>query len=62
MVAEIWESRTGAWFGRIVDERTGSTVSKLYEAGSRGGVIATIVGLYQQAAFAFRDRVQPTEF
>ncbi len=62
MVAEIWESRTGAWFGRLVDEQTGSTQSKLFEAGSRGGVIASIATLYEQVAFAFRDRLNPTEF
>jgi len=62
MVAEIWESRSGSWFGRIVDERTGSSVSRLIESGSRGGVITTIATLYTHAAFAFRDRVQPTEF
>lgn len=61
-VAEIWESRTGAWFGRLVDERTGSIQSGLFESSSRGGVIATIIGLYEQVAFAFRDRLKPTEF
>lgn len=62
MVAEIWESRTGAWFGRLVDERTGSRESKLFESGSRGGVITNIAVLYEQVAFAFRDRLNPTEF
>lgn len=62
MVAEIWESRSGAWFGRLVDERTGSTRSKLFEAGSRGGVIANFTGNFDRPAFAFRDRLQPTEF
>lgn len=62
MVAEIWESRSGLWFGRLVDERTGSSQSRLFEAGSRGGVITSIAGLYAQVAFAFRDRLNPTEF
>lgn len=62
MVAEIWESRTGAWFGQLVDEQTGSSQSKLFESGSRGGVIANIATLYEQLVFGFRDRLNPTEF
>ncbi|HMI19921.1 MAG TPA: hypothetical protein VK533_10280 [Sphingomonas sp.] len=62
MVAEIWESRTGSWFGQLVEERTGVRRSKLFEARSRGGVIAYIDGFYHQAAIAFRDRLRPTEF
>ena len=62
MVAEIWESRTGIWFGQLVDEKTGRTRSNLFEGKSRGGVMATMAWLYQQSAFAFRDRFRPTEF
>ena len=62
MVAEIWESRTGSWFSRLVEERTGLSRSKVFEAGSRSGVIAHIHGFYHQARIAFCDRVRPTEF
>jgi len=62
MVAEIWENRDGAWFGQLVEERTGRTRSKLFEAQSRGGVIARIDGFYHQAKIAFCDRLRPTEF
>lgn len=61
MVAEIWESRNGDWFGQLVEERSGRTRSKLFEAKSRGGVIAGIDLFYHQAAIAFRDRLRPTE-
>ena len=61
MVAEIWESRSGSWFGQLVEERTGRTRSKLFEAKSRGGVIAYIDGFYHQAGIAFCDRLRPTE-
>lgn len=61
MVAEIWESRTGDWFGQLIDERTGTTRSELFEAKSRGGVIATI-GEARQPVISFCDRVRPTEF
>ena len=62
MVAEIWESRTGSWFGQLVDEATGCKRGNLFEGKSRGGVIATMAWLYQQPAFPFRDRFRPTEF
>ena len=62
MVAEIWESRTGSWFGQLVEERTGVRRSKLFEARSRGSVIAYIDQFYHQASIAFRDRLRPTEF
>ena len=62
MVAEIWESRTGSWFGQLVEERTGLSRSKLFEARSRSGVIARIDGFYHQARIAFCDRLRPTEF
>ncbi len=61
MVAEIWENRTGNWFGQLVEERSGRTRSKLFEANSRSGVIAGIDTFYHQAAIAFRDRLRPTE-
>ena len=62
MVAEIWESRNGDWFGQLVEERTGRTRSKLFEAKSRSGVIAGIDVFYHQAVIAFRDRLKPTQF
>jgi hypothetical protein len=61
MVAEIWESRNGSWFGQLVEERTGLTRSKLFEAKSRSGVIAYIDDFYHQAGIAFCDRLRPTE-
>ena len=61
MVAEIWENWNGNWFGQLVEERTGRTRSKLFEARSRGGVIAGIDTFYHQAAIPFRDRLRPTE-
>ena len=62
MVAEIWESRTGNWFGQLVDEATGSARGTLFEGKSRGGVIASMAWLYKQPAYAFRDRFRPTIF
>jgi len=61
MVAEIWESRNGNWFGQLVEERTGLTRSKLFEAESRSGVIAYIDDFYHQAGIDFCDRLRPTE-
>jgi hypothetical protein len=62
MVAEIWESRTGHWFGQLVDEATGAVRGNLFEAQSRGGVITTMARLQERSPFNFRDRFLPTEF
>jgi hypothetical protein len=62
MVAEIWESRSGDWFGQLVDETTGWSRSIVFEARSRSCVIATILSRQLRRTVTFRDTIRPTRY
>jgi len=59
MIAEVWEG-TDCWFAQLVDENRGAPEGVLFEARSRGAVIAQITMWVPLTHLPIRDCYNPT--